>query len=204
MLLVARDGILFIVDVQTRLAAAMPDAETTISRAAILLDGVFAAHDVELRFERLHLVVQPIAFVLSLWIRLAKFVGGAGDDTGSPVEDGMGGRRRLIGERPVQPGAACVAGRSRRSASVRSALAVAARTEARRDGTTRWRRRTVVCSRRSESRPMRNVPSAAGSMWDAPFLLSFLVCHVAYGNDRARNQPRPTPGMRALTSELRE
>ena len=37
MLLDAQDGILFIVDVQTRLAAAMPDPEATIARAAILL-----------------------------------------------------------------------------------------------------------------------------------------------------------------------
>ncbi len=37
MLLDARDGVLFIVDVQTRLAAAMPDPEATIARATILL-----------------------------------------------------------------------------------------------------------------------------------------------------------------------
>ncbi|MGD9509067.1 MAG: isochorismatase family protein [Geminicoccaceae bacterium] len=37
MLLDARDGALFIVDVQTRLAPAMPDPEATIARAAILL-----------------------------------------------------------------------------------------------------------------------------------------------------------------------
>jgi nicotinamidase-related amidase len=37
MLLDAEDGVLFIVDIQARLAAAMPDPEATIARASILL-----------------------------------------------------------------------------------------------------------------------------------------------------------------------
>ncbi len=39
MLLDAQDGILLIVDIQTRLAAAMPEPEAAIARAAILLDA---------------------------------------------------------------------------------------------------------------------------------------------------------------------
>lgn len=39
MLLDAQDGILFIVDVQTRLIAAMPDPEAVIARATILLEA---------------------------------------------------------------------------------------------------------------------------------------------------------------------